>query len=140
MATLNEIKRRIAGVKNTQKITRAMKVVATTRLKKYEKMIFESKDFLDIWEEIPAEREECIPPKPKGTIQVSEDRLIGVGFSCWDMIAQVKILTKELSHFEASVKVMPPGFPGSIRYIFIPLIYDIDEVVEYWRCKCKRFL
>jgi len=47
MATLNEIKRRIAGVKNTQKITRAMKVVATTRLKKYEKMIFESKDFLD---------------------------------------------------------------------------------------------
>lgn len=39
MPTLKEIQNRIQGVKNTQKITRAMKIVATTRLKKLERAV-----------------------------------------------------------------------------------------------------
>ncbi len=42
MATLKEVQLRIEGVKNTQKITRAMKIVAATKLKKWEK---ERKEF-----------------------------------------------------------------------------------------------
>jgi len=38
MATLTEVKNRISGVKNTQKITKAMKIVAATKLYKYEKL------------------------------------------------------------------------------------------------------
>ena len=38
MATLNEVKARIQGVKNTQKITRAMKIVAATKLRKNERV------------------------------------------------------------------------------------------------------
>jgi len=38
MATLNEVKQRISGVQNTQKITKAMKIVAATKLKKHERI------------------------------------------------------------------------------------------------------
>ncbi|MBU1863129.1 MAG: ATP synthase F1 subunit gamma [Candidatus Omnitrophica bacterium] len=37
MATLNEVKRRIQSVRNTQKITRAMKIVSATKLKKHDR-------------------------------------------------------------------------------------------------------
>ncbi|MFC1809836.1 F0F1 ATP synthase subunit gamma [Candidatus Omnitrophota bacterium] len=47
MATLKEIKTRIQGVKSTQKITRAMKIVATTRLKKFENAMTSKIAFLD---------------------------------------------------------------------------------------------
>ena len=39
MATLHEIKRRIGSVKNTQKITRAMKMVAASKLKRAQEAI-----------------------------------------------------------------------------------------------------
>ncbi len=37
MATLKEVQQRIQGVKNTQKITRAMKIVSATKLKKWDR-------------------------------------------------------------------------------------------------------
>jgi len=45
MGTLREIKQRLSGVKNTQKITRAMKVVAATKLKREEKKAVGSRPF-----------------------------------------------------------------------------------------------
>lgn len=45
MATLNEVKQRITGVRNTQKITKAMKIVAATKLKKHERAKKESSFF-----------------------------------------------------------------------------------------------
>ena len=47
MATLREIKRRLTGVKNTQKITKAMKIVAATKLKRWEKDAVGSRPFFD---------------------------------------------------------------------------------------------
>ena len=47
MATLREIKRRLTGVKNTQKITRAMKIVAATKLKRWEKDAVGSRPFFE---------------------------------------------------------------------------------------------
>lgn len=47
MATLREIKRRLTGVKNTQKITKAMKIVAATKLKRWEKDAVGSRPFFE---------------------------------------------------------------------------------------------
>jgi len=45
MATLRDIKRRITGVKSTQKITRAMKMVATAKLRKAQNRIINARPY-----------------------------------------------------------------------------------------------
>jgi F-type H+-transporting ATPase subunit gamma len=45
MATLRDIKRRIVGVKNTQQITRAMKMVATARLRRAQDNIINARPY-----------------------------------------------------------------------------------------------
>ncbi len=45
MATLRDIKRRIVGVKNTQKITKAMKMVATAKLRRAQQRIVSARPY-----------------------------------------------------------------------------------------------
>ncbi|MBT8379250.1 MAG: ATP synthase F1 subunit gamma [Ignavibacteria bacterium] len=45
MATLRDIKRRIVGVKNTQKITKAMKMVATAKLRRAQQKIISARPY-----------------------------------------------------------------------------------------------
>jgi F-type H+-transporting ATPase subunit gamma len=45
MATLREIRRRISGVKNTQKITKAMKMVAAARLRRAQEAIISTRPY-----------------------------------------------------------------------------------------------
>lgn len=45
MATLRDIKRRIVGVKNTQKITKAMKMVATAKLRRAQQRIINARPY-----------------------------------------------------------------------------------------------
>jgi len=45
MATLKELKQKISSVKNTQKTTRAMKLVSTAKLKRAEEAILRSRDY-----------------------------------------------------------------------------------------------
>jgi len=45
MATLKELKQKIGSVKNTQKTTRAMKLVSTAKLKRAEEAIFRSREY-----------------------------------------------------------------------------------------------
>lgn len=45
MATLRDIKRRIVGVKNTQKITKAMKMVATAKLRRAQQRILNARPY-----------------------------------------------------------------------------------------------
>ncbi len=47
MATLRDIKHRIAGVKSTQQITRAMKMVAATKLCKFQQRLFNIRPYAD---------------------------------------------------------------------------------------------
>ncbi len=59
MATLRDIKRRIVGVKNTQKITRAMKMIAAAKLRKAQTNILNARPYTDkiasIVSKLPAE-------------------------------------------------------------------------------------
>ena len=45
MATLREIRRRIAGIKNTQKITKAMKMVAAAKLRRAQDSILSTRPY-----------------------------------------------------------------------------------------------
>ena len=47
MATLRDIKKRIAAVENTQKITKAMKMVATAKLKRVQTRMFELRPYAE---------------------------------------------------------------------------------------------
>jgi len=47
MATLRDIKRRIVGVKNTQKITKAMKMIAAAKLRKAQTKILNARPYTD---------------------------------------------------------------------------------------------
>ncbi|HET7215825.1 MAG TPA: ATP synthase F1 subunit gamma [Terriglobia bacterium] len=47
MATLRDIRRRIGSVRNTKQITRAMKVVAASRLRKSQERIFNARPYAD---------------------------------------------------------------------------------------------
>src|SRR5208283_2697668 len=45
MATLREIRRRISGVKSTQKITKAMKMVAAARLRRAQESVLSARPY-----------------------------------------------------------------------------------------------
>lgn len=47
MATLQDIKRRVSGVKSTQQITRAMKLIAASKLRKAQANILNARPYAD---------------------------------------------------------------------------------------------
>jgi len=55
MATLKELKQKINSVKNTQKTTRAMKLVSTAKLKRAEEAIFRSREYARKIDEVMSE-------------------------------------------------------------------------------------
>ena len=52
MASLRDIRKRIASVKNTQKITNAMKMVAAAKLRRAEEAIKSARPFADKMREV----------------------------------------------------------------------------------------
>ena len=81
MPSLKDIRKRIGSVKNTQKITRAMKLVAAARLRKAQQGILELRPYavktLDVLSAVAArvEEEEAMHPllerrKPKAVMLV----------------------------------------------------------------------
>ena len=48
MASLLEIKKKIGGVKNTKKITKAMKLVATSKMKQFQKKAVSTRNY--VWD------------------------------------------------------------------------------------------
>ena len=49
MATLRDIRRRIGSVKNTQKITKAMKMVAAAKLRRAQDKIMQARPYAKKW-------------------------------------------------------------------------------------------
>ncbi len=47
MATLKQVRKRLAGVRNTQKITKAMKLVAASKLRKAQENMLKAKPYAD---------------------------------------------------------------------------------------------
>ena len=70
-AGLIEIKRRIKSVESTRKITKAMNVVATSKLRKVRKELNSSEDYYNLSEEIVNKLVASLP----NLLTISSDRL-----------------------------------------------------------------
>ncbi len=64
MATLREVRRRIAGVKTTQKITRAMKMVATAKLRRAQTAVVSARPYARKLQELLEHLAPAIEPAP----------------------------------------------------------------------------
>ena len=60
MASLRDIRNRIASVKNTQQVTRAMKMVAAAKLRRAQENIFNALPYANKIGEIIGKTQECI--------------------------------------------------------------------------------
>jgi len=72
MATLREIRRRISGVKSTQKITKAMKMVAAAKLRRAQDAIFSARPYARKMNELLRHLVTKIDPKVNSLLQARE--------------------------------------------------------------------
>jgi F-type H+-transporting ATPase subunit gamma len=76
MANLREIRKRIASVKNTQKITNAMKMVSAARLRRAEEAIKSARPFSDKMREVLMSLAARVNPSVHPLLQVREPKKI----------------------------------------------------------------
>lgn len=110
MATLRDIKRRIVGVKNTQKITRAMKMVAAARLRRAQENMVNARPYArgissmlqrllkverDFTHPLLEERE----VKKVAVVMVTSDRGLCGGFNVNVIKAAQDLISRELKSF-----------------------------------------
>ena len=124
MATLKEIRTRIASIKNTKKITYAMKLVAAARLKKAQEMILAARPYANRMHEVISslvERaEEDIHPMlemredPKHTLLlcVTSDRGLCGGFNA-NLIRQTEAFIRENEGKYETLKLAVVGRKGN---------------------------
>src|SRR5512140_2345797 len=68
MATLREVRRRIAGVKTTQKITRAMKMVATAKVRRAQTAVVSARPYARKLQELLGHLAPSIEPTPQSLV------------------------------------------------------------------------
>jgi F-type H+-transporting ATPase subunit gamma len=115
MATLKEVQQRIHGVKNTQKITKAMKIVAATKLKKLERERKSARGFSQKIENMLQEtiRFAYHPRHPLlcerkeggrcGLIVIASDRGLCGGFNANLLRAAQEFIKTHISHTECEL-------------------------------------
>jgi len=128
MANLKDIKRNIASVKNTQKTTKAMKLVSTAKLKRAEEAAKKSKEYAIKLNEMLSEIsskinkfkvggstsrffEENNSPKVVDILFVTADKGLCGGFNI-QTIKRVKSLTAEYEAIGAEVRLRAVGRKG----------------------------
>ncbi len=77
MATLREIKQRIAGVKKTQQITRALKMVAAVKFRKAQQVILQARPYANRLNDIMGHIVYDIDPNLHPLLAVRETRSVG---------------------------------------------------------------
>ncbi len=116
MATLRDIQRRIGSVKNTQKITKAMKMVAAAKLRRAQDKIMQARPYAKKMEEMlhhlatqtDTTQFPLLAPreiKTVGIIVVSADRGLCGGFNANVARAAVQHINKNYSELNAQGKV-----------------------------------
>jgi F-type H+-transporting ATPase subunit gamma len=143
MANLKEIKRNIKSVKNTQKTTRAMKLVSTAKLKRAESVAKRSKAYAEKLTEMMSELSakinsakeggssskffnEVADPKVVDIIFVTADKGLCGGFNI-QTIKRVNALIKEYKDRGANVRLRAVGRKGIEFYKF----QGVDILEEY---------
>ncbi len=79
MATLRDIKKRIGTVKNTQKITKAMKMVAAAKLRRAQSAVIGSRPYADNLKQVVTDIAQRSSSKNSNTLFVARDEVKKVG-------------------------------------------------------------
>lgn len=74
MATLRQVRRRIQSVKNTQQITRAMKMVAAARLRRAQERLVQSRPYSDLMMEVTGRLARRARPEMHALLNEREER------------------------------------------------------------------
>ena len=144
MANLKDIKRKINSVKNTQKTTRAMKLVSTAKLRRTEELAKRSRAFADAINETLAEISFSIHQYKVGGIRgryfedielpavvdiifITADKGLCGGFN-HQTIKAVNSLIKEYEEKKAKIRLRAIGKKG-IEYFKFQDVELMDEVV-----------
>lgn len=144
MANLKEIKRKIASVKNTQKTTRAMKLVSTAKLRRAEILAKKSKAFAVAINETLSEISYSIQKYKVGGIQgkffekvelpavvdiifITADKGLCGGFN-YHTIKTVKNLISEFESKKVKVRLKAIGKKGIEYFKFQGLELDKSEI------------
>ena len=139
MATLDDLKKRIASVKSTQKITKAMKMVAAAKLRKAQENAEKGRPYSEKMNNIILNLSSGISDKenaPKllsGTgeekihlcIVLTSDRGLCGGFNS-NIIKKAKAYFKKISEEGKILKIIPVGSKG---YDQLKRVYK-DSIVE----------
>ena len=123
MATLRDIKRRIVGVKNTQKITRAMKMIAAVKLRKAQTNILNARPYTDkiasIVSKLPAEDDLSSNPffaqrdvKNVAIVVVTADRGLCGAFNQNIIKETERYINKELKAEDINLQLFCAGKKG----------------------------
>lgn len=122
MPSLKQIRRRISSVKNTQQITRAMKMVAAAKLRRAQENMFQARPYSDqlrtVIRDLAARTDkESHPllqvrePKHVGMVVVTSDRGLAGGFNNNVCKAAQKVINQEKEHAE-DVRLIAIGRRG----------------------------
>jgi len=123
LATLQDIKRRIVGVKNTQKITRAMKMIAAAKLRKARTNILNARPYTDkiasIVSKLPAEDDLSSNPffaqrdvKNVAIVVVTADRGLCGSFNQNIIKETERYINKELKAEDINLQLFCAGKKG----------------------------
>jgi F-type H+-transporting ATPase subunit gamma len=142
MATLKELKQKINSVKNTQKTTRAMKLVSTAKLKRAEEALLRSREYAkkidevlkDISAKLSAVKETVdlrafakVDPKKVDVIVITADKGLCGGFNIQTIKSTLNLI-KELKEKKVKVRLKVIG-KKAIEYFKFVGIEMNEEVV-----------
>ena len=159
MATLRDIKLRIVGIKSTQKITKAMKMVATAKLRRAQNRIINARPYAikisQMLSDLAADSDAATNPmflsreiKNITLVVVTADRGLCGAFNSNILKEAVRYIREELEPENISVSIYPVGkkstdfftkrnysISGSLKGIFSSLDYSasiqiFDDIVK----------
>ena len=159
MATLRDIKLRIVGIKSTQKITKAMKMVATAKLRRAQNRIINARPYAikisQMLSDLAADSDAAANPmflsrevKNITLVVVTDDRGLCGAFNSNILKEAVRYIREELEPENISVSIYPVGkkstdfftkrnysISGSLKGIFSSLDYSasiqiFDDIVK----------
>jgi len=143
MATLKELKQKISSVKNTQKTTRAMKLVSTAKLKRAEEALIRSKEYAkkidEVMKEISARLSviknsieiraftEIENPQKVDIIVVTADKGLCGGFNIQTIKATLS-LVEELKNKKVKIRLKVIGKKAIEYFKFVGIEMD-EEII-----------
>ena len=147
MATLRDIKRRITGVKSTQKITKAMKMVATAKLRKAQNRIINARPYankiIEMLSDLASDSDIANNPflsprevKNICVVVVTADRGLCGAFNANILKEATRYINEELKNQKAEVDVYAVGkksadFFSKGKYNLTGKTTDIFSTLEY---------